>query len=638
MTEIRFGRQVCGNLEESAAREWLVADGIGGYAMGTVAGLRTRRYHGLLVVATDPPRARQMGLASLDPVLVVGGARIRLGVHEWAGTTVQPQGYQMLESFAIVDGVPVCRWQVGDVVIEREVAMAHGRPAVGVVHRVVRAGVRVRLEVEALATWRDVHGERFGNWDPGLEALADGFVFEGRFRVRGPGFDATGPAWYRNVSYREEAARGLNDREDLFFSGRFVAELGPGESMEVQAWAGEDLSDAAAPDPPVAMVEAARTRARRAADRAAPADDVDRLLAMAADQFVVGRTVVAGYPWFGDWSRDTMTSYEGLFLETGRHDEGRSLLRAAGETLSQGMLANTADAGGTEYNTVDGTLWFVHAVGRHVERTGDLDLAAELAGAFHEIVRWHRGGTRYGIRADRDGLLAQGAEGLALTWMDARIDGRPVTPREGKPVEVNALWIDALAVIGSLCERTGGAGAGDVRAMEAAARAAFRSRFVRGDGTLYDVVDGPNGDDPACRPNQLLAVSLPNAPLPEASAVVRKVASRLLTSVGVRSLAPGEPGYRGLHRGGPFERDGAYHQGTVWPWLIGPYVDAALGAGVAVDGVLGGLEVHLRDWGLGSVSETGDGDPPHAATGCPFQAWSVAEVLRARRRLRAAAG
>jgi predicted glycogen debranching enzyme len=638
VTEIRFGRQTCGNLDESSTREWLVADGVGGYAMGTVAGLRTRRYHGLLVVATDPPRGRQMALASLDPVLVVGGARIRLGVHQWAGTTVQPQGYQLLESFALVDGVPVWRWQVGDVVIEREVAMVHGRAAVGVVHRVVRAGDRVRLELEALATWRNVHGERFGNWDPGLETLADGFVFEGHYRVRGPGFDPTGPAWYRNGSYREEAARGLNDREDLFFSGRFVAELGAGETMEVQAWAGADLSDAAAPPAASDMVAAARVRAREMADRARPADDTDRLLAMAVDQFVVGPTVVAGYPWFGDWSRDTMTSYEGLFLETGRHDEGRALLGAAAATLSQGMLANTADAGGTEFNTVDGTLWFVHAVGRHVERTGDDDLARELDDAFGEIVRWHRDGTRYGIRVDGDGLLTEGADGIALTWMDARVDGRPVTPREGKPVEVNALWIDALATIASLRERTGTAGAGDVRAMEAAARQAFRSRFVRGDGTLYDVVDGPNGDDPACRPNQLLAVSLPNALLPDAAAVVRTVASRLLTSVGVRSLAPGEPGYRGLHRGRPFERDNAYHQGTVWPWLIGPYVDAALGAGVPVDGVLDGLEAHLRDWGLGSVSETGDGDAPHAATGCPFQAWSVAEVLRARRRLRATAG
>jgi len=631
VTEIRFGRQVCGDVDAGAAREWLVTDGLGGYAMGTVAGLRTRRYHGLLVVATEPPRARRLGFASLDPVLVSGGARTRLGVHEWAGTTVQPQGYQLLESFALRDGVPVWRWQIGDVVLERELAMVRGRPGVGVVHRVVRAGERVRLELEALATWRDVHGERFGNWDPVIETLPDGFVFEGQYRVRGPGFDPTGAAWYRNVSYREEAARGLNDREDLFFAGRFVADLEPGDEMSVEAWAGEGLTDGAAPPPAPEIVGAARSRARLVADRAGSGDDTDRLLSMAADQLVVnGPTVVAGYPWFGDWSRDTMTSYEGLFLETGRRDEGRSLLQQAAATLSQGMLANTSDTGGTEFNTVDGTLWFVHAVGRHVERTGDLDLARELDGAFDEIVRWHRDGTRYGIRADGDGLLMQGEEGVALTWMDARVDGRPVTPRAGKPVEVNALWIDALATIAELRERTS-ADASQVRALETSARTSFRQRFLRGDGTLLDVVDGPGGDDAVCRPNQLLAVSLPHAPIPDGSAVVTTAASRLLTSLGLRSLAPGEPGYRGLHRGAPYQRDEAYHQGTVWPWLVGPYVDAALRTGFATEGVLDGLEAHLGEWGVGSVSETRDGDPPHAATGCPFQAWSVAEVLRARR-------
>jgi predicted glycogen debranching enzyme len=636
VTAIRLGRQTCGNLDEGAAREWLVADGVGGYAMGTVAGLRTRRYHGLLVVATEPPRKRHLALASLDPVLVIGDARIRLAVHEWAGTTVQPQGFLHLASFALRDGVPVWRWQVGDVVLEREVAMAHGRPAVGVVHRVVRAPSPVRLELEALATWRDVHTERFGNWDPGIEQLEDGFVFEANYRVRGPGYDPTGAAWYRTVSYREEAARGLNDREDLFFAGRFVAELGAGDAIEVQAWAGEDLADAGAPPPAVDVVTAARERAREVATRAGAVDDVDRLLAHAADQFVVaGPTVVAGYPWFGDWSRDTMTSYEGLFLETGREDEGRALLLRSAATLDQGMLANTADAGGTEFNTVDGTLWFVHAAGRHVARSGDDGLAAELDPAFDEIVRWHREGTRYGIRVDDDGLLTQGAEGVALTWMDARVDGSPVTPRAGKPVEVNALWVEALATIADLRVRRGSP-PNDLLSLGATARESFGRRFVGPDGAVFDVVDGPNGDDRACRPNQLLAVSLPSGPLPEAraEAAVRAVGARLLTSLGLRSLAPDEPGFRGRHRGDARARDAAYHQGTVWPWLIGPYVDAALRTGVDATGVLDGLERHLQECGLGSVSETADGDPPHGATGCPFQAWSVAEVLRARRRLR----
>ena len=351
----------------------------------------------------------------------------------------------------------------------------------------------------------------------------------------------------------------------------------------------------------------------------------------AADQFVIatptGPAAVAGYPWFGEWSRDLMTSYEGLFLATRRWDEGREVLRRAAATVSEGMLANTADTGTLEYNTADGTLWFVHAVGRHVAVTGDVDLAAELAPTLRDVVEHHVKGTRFGIGVDpADGLLRQGADGWALTWMDARVDGRPVTQRAGKAVEINALWIEALATVAAL------AADGDRwRPLTEQASASFAARFHRPDRLgLYDVVDGPDGIDASVRPSQLLAVSLPHvprAPLRD-RAVVETCRSALLTSLGPRSLAPGEPGYRPYHRGGPAERDAAYHQGTVWPWLIGPYADAARRAGVGVGTLAGGLALHLREWGLGSVSETADGDAPHAATGCPFQAWSVAELLR----------
>jgi predicted glycogen debranching enzyme len=381
-----------------------------------------------------------------------------------------------------------------------------------------------------------------------------------------------------------------------------------------------------------AIVRAARLRAGSLWRGAKAKEDVERQLVLAADQFVIdhdGPTAVAGYPWFGEWSRDLMTSYEGLFLATGRHDEGRETLRRAAATLSEGMLANTADTGTLEYNTADGTLWFVHALGRHVAATGDDDLGAELAPMVGEIVTRHVEGTRFGIGADGDGLLRQGEEGWALTWMDARIDGAPVTPRVGKPVEVNALWIEALALAGRL-------GRTDRRqALHVAARASFLSRFVRADGGgLLDVVDGPGGDDPAVRPNQLLAVSLPDGPLADDGNAARAVVAAcepLLTPLGLRSLAPDDPAYRPRHRGTPAERDAAYHQGTVWPWLIGPYVDAARRVGIATDGLLDGLFAHVGEWGLGSVSETADGEPPHAATGCAFQAWSVAELLRVAR-------
>jgi predicted glycogen debranching enzyme len=627
---IRFGTEVCGDLEAASAREWLVTDGLGGYAMGTVGGLRTRRYHGLLVVAARPPIGRMLGLASLDATIVLGDRRVQLGTHEWVGGAVAPEGYVLLASFDLADGLPRWRWQVGDVVLERTVAMAWGRPAVGVVHRLVRAPAKVRVELDALATWRDVHGERFADGSPAMATDARGFTFEGAYRVAGPGFEPDGD-WYRGARYRVEAERGLNDHEDLFHPGRFAVDLEPGEEVGVVAWAG-DLDDV--PPPAPAIVGDARSRSRLLITRAGATDGVDEQLALAADRFIVeGPTVVAGYPWFGDWSRDTMTSYEGLFLATGRQQEGRDLLVRAAGTLSEGMLANTADVGGApEYNTADGTLWFVHAVGRHVDRTGDGDLADQLLPALEEILDRHVEGTRFGIGVDPgDGLLRQGAPGMALTWMDARVDGRPITPRDGKAVEVNALWIEALSTVAELRRRLGREDS-RARGMEERARRSFARAFVR-DGIVADVVGGSGGYSLQVRPNQLLAVSLPHAPLRDASVV--EACGPLLTPLGLRSLSPDDPAYRGVHRGGPAERDAAYHQGTVWPWLVGPYVEASLRTGLAPTGALDGLEAHLGEWGLGSVSETADGDAPHGATGCPFQAWSVAEVIRARRLLRA---
>jgi predicted glycogen debranching enzyme len=619
---MRFGRQLCGDLDAACVREWLVADGSGGYAMGTVGGLRTRRYHGLHVVATRPPGGRMLALAALDPVLVIGDVRVRLAVHEWASGAIDPTGHLQLASFELADGLPRWRWAIGDVIVERELAPVRTQPGIVIVHRLVRAPTTVRIELAALGTWRDANGERYGEGAPPVDRLGDGYVFEGAYRVSGPGFTPAGE-WYRGVRYREEAARGLPDGEDLWHAGTFAADLDPGGSLTVSTWATQ--LDADPPDGP-STVAAARARARELAGRAGSSDPVDAQLVLAADQHVVtGPAVVAGYPWFGEWSRDTMTSYEGLFLVTDRTEEGRELLLRAGGTLSEGMLANTADAGALEYNTADATLWFLHAVDRHVARTGDVDLAAALATKLLDVVRAHVAGTRFGIHVDpADGLLVQGADGVALTWMDARVDGIPVTQRAGKAVEINALWINGLAAVGSLLHQLG-RDATDVGRLEARARASFPTAFVH-DGRCDDVVG-----DSRLRPNQLLAVALPHAPLRERAVV--SACSPLLTSLGLRSLAPADPAYCGHHRGTQAERDRAYHQGTVWPWLIGPYVDACLRTGMPAAGVLDGLGSHLAEWGLGSVSETADGDEPHAATGCPFQAWSVAELLRARRRL-----
>ncbi|MER6595226.1 amylo-alpha-1,6-glucosidase, partial [Micromonospora purpureochromogenes] len=500
------------------------------------------------------------------------------------------------------------------------------------------------LELSAACTWRDAHGERRADGPaPRMEPVDGGAVVEGSFRLAGPDWTPEGQ-WWLGVHHREEAARGLHPEEDLWYAGRFAGALDrPGDTVSVLAWAG-DLADE--PPPATEVVAAARRRHRAVVAAAKPADPVEATLTLAADAFVVrtgaGPDVVAGYPWFGAWSRDTMTSYEGLFLCTGRADEGRALLRSYGATLSEGMLANTADTGRVEYNTVDATLWFLHAVSRHVTLTGDTDLGDELLPALHAVVEAHLAGTRYGIAVDpADGLLTQGGTpGTALTWMDARVYGVPVTPRTGKPVEVNALWVNGLAGLAELTELAG-RDAAELWRLHARAREAFGKRFPSPAGWLHDVVDAPAPayplggaayhDDDLLRPNQMLAWSLPYAPLEPDPAVLRRVAAGLFTPLGPRSLSPDSPDFAARHRGGPAERDTAYHQGTVWPWLIGPFVDAYRKAGLPTDDLLVGLEGHLGDFGLGSVSETAEGNPPHTATGCPFQAWSVAELLRVRR-------
>ena len=475
-----FGTQLCGDLDAAATREWLVADGLGGYAMGTVAGLRTRRYHGLLMIAEPGlPARRRLGLAALDAVVqLASGVRAELAVHEWAGGAVAPRGHRWLERFDLVDGLPRWRWRIGDVVLERDLAMAPGAPYVVIAHRLVAAPAPVTVTLKALTTWRDAHGERTaGGPPPAMSPVDAGVVIEGAYRLAGPGWRPVGE-WYRGVYAREEAARGLTAVEDLWFAGDFTSVLEPGQAMAVSAWAG----DLAAPPRPVDEVLASASTRKKALVSGA-SDEVDAALALAADSFVVagasGPDVVAGYPWFGTWSRDTMTSYEGLFLAAGRAEEGAALLRAYAATLSEGMLANTADTGQTEHNTVDATLWFLHAIDRHVARTGDDDLARHLAPAIEAIVTAHVVGTRYGIRVDpADGLLTQGAPGVALTWMDARVDGVPVTQRAGKAVDVNALWINGLGAASAVLGRTGRDTA-TVDKLRAAALGSFRSRAAR---------------------------------------------------------------------------------------------------------------------------------------------------------------
>ncbi len=641
---ITVGPQTCGSLADNggAQREWLVADGLGGYACGTVAGLRTRRYHALLVTADTGDAVRRVALASLDVTLTLpSGATVALFAHEWAPGTVHPHGHRHLETFSLVDGLPRWRWRIGDVVVQRELAMAHGSPSLAVVHRVLAAPGPIGFSVAALVTWRDAHDLRRSDGPPPrTEQVAGGVVVEDAYRLDGPGWQAAGE-WYYGAYAREEAARGLDAVEDLWLAGHFTGRFDVGDTCEISAWAG-DLRKR--PAPPSVVLARARERAHALITSAKPVDEHTAGLVLAADQFVVsspdGPDVVAGYPWFGSYLGDTMTAYEGLFLATGRVDEGRELL--AGRTR-QAVDAVTGRGGvWGPHESLDAPLWLVHAVDRHVARTGDTDLAAALVRPLARLMRAHLSG-RGALAVDpADGLIRLGPGPEAGSWMNAYTDDGPVTPRIGKPVELNALWINALAAMADLTEEAG-RDAGDLRQRHHQAVESFTARFPAPDGWLYDVIEGPpaayplgggtHHDDPSLRPNQLLAWSLPHAPLAGTAATgVGAVGAALLTPLGLRTLAPTEYGYSGVHRGGRDERDAAYHQGTVWPWLIGPYVDACAATGLPTEGLLTGLEAHVSEWGVGSLSETADGDAPHRATGSPFSARSVAEVLRVRGR------
>jgi predicted glycogen debranching enzyme len=618
-TVLAFGSQVCPSLSDDggAAREWLTTDGTGGFASGTVAGLRTRRDHAFLVTPS-----RHVALVTLDPVLTLAsGARVELATHEWSSRAVAPQGHLLLAAFDLTDGVPRWRWRIGDVLVERELAMAHGRPGVAVVHRIVAAPDPVRLSLAALCTWRPVGSTRPASAPVTVEPVAGGAVIAGGYRLAGPGW-RPGGVWYLGARTR------LDDDplEDLWHAGTFTLPLRTGEAMEVSAWSG----DLATPPPPAsAVVAAARKRARRVVLSAKPADDIDAHLSLAADAAIVatpdGPDVVAGYPSGDRRSRDALISYEGLFLETGRTAEGRQLLRGYADRLVEGLLPVTP---GGDFAAMDLSLWYAHAVERHVARTGDSDLAAELLPALDGIVDAHLTGTRYGIHADpADGLLTQAPEPSTLTWMDLR---------PGKPVEVNALWVNGLEAVSRLRESVG-RDATEPQSAREAALTGFAKRFTTAGGWLYDLIDAPPPpyplagsqpyDDPVLRPNQVLAWSLPYGPLRGTDpGGLRAVRANLLTPLGPRTLAPTEYGYHG----GPAPRDDATYQGAVRPWLIGPYVAACQAAGWPTDGLLDGLLTHVGEYGLGSVSELAAGDPPHRPGGAPFHACSVAELLRAR--------
>ena len=654
---VRFGREICGDLAAAERREWWLANGLGGYAAGTVAGSLTRLYHGLLVAPVDPPLGRHLVFAKADATLVGGERSIPLFTNRWRGGTLAPSGHVHIESFRLEGRMPVWRFAVGDLRLEQRIWMEQGAHTTYVAFRLLQdgpsAGRDLRLRVTLLVNARDHHGSsRPWDFNPVIEGEAEELRVRhrGRFtlylKARG-GAIASRHDWFDNFDLPLERERGLPDRDSHLCVGVADLDLSQGEWVGVVAslerdasrYLHEALRRALARD--AGSLKRARAQVREFG--AAPAW-VDQLL-LAADSFVFarpvdgvpdGESVIAGYPWFGDWGRDTMIALPGLTLASGRFDTAARILRTFARFVDRGMLPNVFPGAGEtpEYNTADAALWYLEAWRAYVDASGDFGGLRAAFPVLRDIVEWHVRGTRYGIGVDAaDGLLRAGQPGVQITWMDAKIGDWVVTPRIGKPVEINALWFNALAAMADIAERLGEP-AEVYRGLAAEARAGFQ-RFVMKDRRgLFDVLDGPDGDDATLRPNQILAVSLPHSPL-DATAqaeVVEVVGRELLTSYGLRSLAPCHPDYRPHYLGGVWERDGAYHQGPVWGWLLGHFALARYrveGDAAAAQALLDPLRDHLSDAGLGTVSEIFDGAPPHTPRGAPSQAWSVACALEA---------
>jgi len=620
-------------------REWLEADGLGGFAMGTAAMVRTRRYHGLLLAATRPPAARMVLVGDLEVFAETDAGRWALSAHRYRGGVVHPDGAERIAGFT---WQPWPRWELAladGTRIAYELLVEPGRPQVLLAWQRLAGSGPLRLQVRPMLSGRDFHALHHENPAFRFDADVD------RQTVRWQPYDgvpavtalSTGdyhhePDWYRNFFYSAEAARGLEAEEDLASPGVFALELDDGPAVLALA-AGEGVFAGA--DAQALWDEtSARERQRRGA--------FPSPLHRAGDAYLVargdGRTVIAGYPWFGDWGRDSFIAARGLCLATGRLDDARQLLLAWSSAISEGMLPNRfPDSGDApEYNSVDASLWYVVAAGELMDTGACTDDERRcLDDAIAAIVTGYHDGTRFAIACDDDGLLTCGVPGVQLTWMDARVGHWVVTPRMGKPVEVQALWANALAVAGRRDDRW--------LALLDRTRASFARRFWNPErGMLYDVVDCDHCggvDDASFRPNQIFACGgLPLALLEgeRARAVVDAVERALWTPAGLRSLAPGEPGYTARYQGGVVQRDGSYHQGTAWLWLAGPFVDAW----VRVRGGAAGVRAEARErfldpllagvdrFGLGHLGELADAEPPHRGRGCPFQAWSVGEALR----------
>jgi predicted glycogen debranching enzyme len=658
-----------GESEPLLTREWLVTNGLGGYASGTISGVITRGFHGYLIAALPSPLGRMMMFNDLvERVELPNGNSVQLGGEERANAPLQLHGADFLSEFRLDMGLPVWRYQVGGITLEKRLVMPRGQNTVYVNYRILAGDGTVKLSLRPSLHFRP-HNAPVGDMFQARYALTvlqeDRYEVSSatplpplRFQLYGQGSALTVDRIHiEEVLYRIEESRGYAARGDLWSPGYFHIELCRG--IDATLAASCETWDVIGAMPPEEALDSEYDRRRRLlgeanlpADAGAPSE-----LVLAADQFIITpngriqdasraraagdeiRSVIAGYHWFTDWGRDTMISLEGLTLATGRHVEAAYILRTFAHYIRDGLIPNLFPEGESDglYHTADATLWFFHAIDRYLEYTSDRAILRRVLPKLLDIVDCHLRGTRFGIQVDpKDGLLTQGAQGYQLTWMDAKVDDWVVTPRRGKPVEINGLWYNALKLLERwLVEEERGDAAPSIAEHAAQARDSFNRRFWYADGGyLYDVIDGEKGDDPALRPNQLLSFSLSNPVLDEDrwKPVLDVVTRKLLTPVGLRSLSPDHPDYKPKYYGDLRSRDAAYHQGTVWGWLIGPYVDCFLKVYPndldRANESLNGFLPHLGEACVGSISEIFDAEAPFTPRGCVAQAWSVAEVLR----------
>ncbi|MEP6925028.1 MAG: amylo-alpha-1,6-glucosidase [Pyrinomonadaceae bacterium] len=649
---IEFGHEICANLNEATTREWLETNGIGGYASSTIAGINTRRYHGLLVAATTPPTGRAVLLSKLEEAVSVDGTIYELSANQYP-KTIYPNGYSFLKSFRL-NPFPIWQFEIagefGIIEIEKSVFMVDNENTVVVEYKFNSTSdiQNLKLELRPLVAFRDYHHLRHVEDDfqktfqttgnsVSIKPIADLPALN--FSFKDAEIEQTG-FWYRNFEYERERERGFDFEENLFQP--FVIKFDVSETLTISLVAStETIQTASVKDLRREII------ARRVAmiENAGFGDKFLQQLSAASDQFIVSReaekSVIAGYHWFADWGRDTMIALPGLTLTTNRTKIAKSILLEFSKHISQGMLPNRfPDQGQTpEYNTVDATLWYFEAVRAYLAKTDDYDFVEQdLYEKLIEIIVWHLRGTRYNIHVDTDGLLCAGDENTQLTWMDAKSGETTFTPRSGKAVEIQALWYNALRVMQDLARRFGDNGGNlQYAAMADLAQISFTQTFWNEEEEcLFDCVNGTR--DGAVRPNQVFAVSLTYSmlPLEKAQKVLRKIEAELLTPVGLRTLSPKDVNYQGVYEGNGFERDRAYHQGTVWAWLSGAFITAYAKTFADEPNTKAHLEkwlepfkFHLSEAGLGSISEIFDGDAPHTPRGCVAQAWSVAEILRA---------